>query len=54
MSPMWKKNVYNLDCYIHELEPVSGGQTACDGLVDKTNIPLLVAYLCTYFIFAHA
>ena len=33
--------------YIHELEPACGDQTACDGLVDKTNI-LLVAYLCTY------
>ena len=41
---------YRIVSYIHELEPVCGDPTVCDGLVDKTNIPLLVAYLCTYFI----
>jgi len=41
MSPKWKKNVYNLISLallsIYELEPAYGDQTACEGLVDKTN-----------------
>ena len=42
MSPTWKKNVYTLisiesSTVVHELEPAHGGQTACEGLVDKTN-----------------